>query len=88
MSPPETAAVRRDVLAFWSIGSRSDFASLKGERARCPLQSGERHLRTGEGAIFGSVSRGDRTPLELFLAGVSGWEGNLRRLHDGTTYGS
>jgi hypothetical protein len=24
-------------------------------------------------------SRGDRTPLELFIAGVGGWEGHLRR---------
>jgi hypothetical protein len=23
--------------------------------------------------------RGDRTPLELFIAGVGGWEGHLRR---------
>jgi len=26
-----------------------------------------------------SVSRGDKTPLELFVAGVGGWEGHLRR---------
>jgi hypothetical protein len=25
-------------------------------------------------------SRGDGTPLELFIAGVSGWEGNLWRI--------
>jgi hypothetical protein len=24
-------------------------------------------------------SRGDWTPLELFIAGVGGWEGHLRR---------
>ena len=32
----------------------------RGKRTECPLQSGEIHLRTGEGTIFGSVSRGDR----------------------------
>jgi hypothetical protein len=32
----------------------------KGKRTECPLKSGEIHLRTGEGSIFGSVSRGDR----------------------------
>jgi hypothetical protein len=30
-------------------------------------------------------SRGDRTPLELFIAGVQGWEAGLRRqMDDGT----
>jgi hypothetical protein len=32
----------------------------KGKRTECPLNSGEIHLKTGEGSIFGSVSRGDR----------------------------
>jgi hypothetical protein len=29
------------------------------------------------------VSRGDRTPLELFLGGVRGWEAGLRRFFVG-----
>jgi site-specific DNA recombinase len=32
----------------------------RGKRTGCPLKSGEIYLRTGEGGIFGSVSRGDR----------------------------
>ena len=32
----------------------------RGKRVECPLQSGLIHLRTGEGSIFGCVSRGDR----------------------------
>ena len=32
----------------------------RGKRVECPLNSGEIHLRTGEGSIFSSVSRGDR----------------------------
>ena len=37
----------------------------------------------GDSTFF---SRGDRTPLELFLAGVRGWEAGLRQcLNDGTT---
>jgi site-specific DNA recombinase len=32
----------------------------KGKRTECPLNSGEIYLRTGDGSIFGSVSRGDR----------------------------
>jgi hypothetical protein len=36
-----------------------------------------------EGQLVPS-SRGDKTPLELFLAGVRGWENHLRRrLDDG-----
>jgi site-specific DNA recombinase len=32
----------------------------RGKRTECPLNSGEIHLKTGLGSIFGSVSRGDR----------------------------
>jgi hypothetical protein len=28
--------------------------------------------------LLSEKSRGDRTPLELFIAGVGGWEGHLR----------
>ena len=31
-----------------------------GKKTQCPLRSGVIHVRTGEGTIFGSVSRGDR----------------------------
>jgi hypothetical protein len=29
-----------------------------------------------------SSSRGDKTPLELFIAGIQGWEGGFRRRMD------
>jgi hypothetical protein len=31
----------------------------RGKRVECPLKSGEIHLRSEEGTIFGSVNRGD-----------------------------
>jgi hypothetical protein len=34
----------------------------------------------GRGSIFGSVSRGDRTAIELFRAGMASWEGEAKRL--------
>jgi hypothetical protein len=40
----------------------------KGKRTECPLNSGEIYLRTGEGSIFGSVSRGDWRSFEPLLA--------------------
>lgn len=52
----------------------------RGKRVECPLQSGVIYLRTGVGSIFGSVNRGDRTPIELFLAGVASWEPYIERL--------
>ena len=33
--------------------------------------------------LISEKSRGDRTPLELFLAGIRGWEAGLRRQMDG-----
>ena len=37
--------------------------------------------------LVSEKSRGDRTPLELFIAGVRGCEGHLRRLlDDGRSY--
>ena len=42
----------------------------KGKRTECPLKSGEIHLRTGEGTIFGSVSRGDWRSFERVVATV------------------
>jgi hypothetical protein len=29
--------------------------------------------------LLSEKSRGDRTPLELFLAGIRGWEAGMRR---------
>jgi hypothetical protein len=34
------------------------------------------------GRLISKNSRGDKTPLELFLAGVRGWEAGLRRRLD------
>ena len=39
----------------------------RGNRVECPLLSGEILLRTGEGSIFGSVSRGDCRSFEPCL---------------------
>jgi site-specific DNA recombinase len=53
-------ARRREV--FRLLVSRIDlrFGRVRrGKRTECPFQSGEIHLRTGEGGIFGSVNRGD-----------------------------
>lgn len=54
-------ARRREVfrLLVDRIELRFDRVS-RGKRTECPLLSGEIHLRTSEGSIFGSVSRGDR----------------------------
>ncbi len=35
-----------------------------------------------EGSSLGNVNRGDKTPLELFIAGIRTWEGHLRRRMD------
>jgi DNA invertase Pin-like site-specific DNA recombinase len=40
----------------------------RGKRTECPFRSGEIHLRTGEGSIFGSVNRGDWQSFERVLA--------------------
>jgi hypothetical protein len=32
--------------------------------------------------LLSEKSRGDKTPLELFIAGVQGWEAGLRRRFD------
>jgi hypothetical protein len=32
----------------------------RGKRTECPFRSGEIHLRTDGGGIFGSVNRGDK----------------------------
>jgi hypothetical protein len=34
-----------------------------------------------------SLNQGDKTAIELFIAGVRGWEGHLRRLDDGKPAG-
>ena len=79
-------ARRREV--FRLMVSRIDLRFDKvqrGKRTECPLRSGEIHLRTDADGIFGSVNRGDKTPLELFLAGIRGWDGGLRhQVNDGT----
>ncbi len=54
-------ARRREV--FRQLVSRIDLRFdkvQKGKRTECPFRSGEIHLRTEEGSIFGSVSRGER----------------------------
>ncbi len=56
-----TPARRREVFRLFVDRIELRFDSVKqGKKTICPLQSGEIHLRTGEGTIFGSVSRGDR----------------------------
>jgi hypothetical protein len=32
--------------------------------------------------LAGQVSRGDKTAIELFIAGIQGWEAGLRRRMD------
>ncbi len=76
-------ARRREV--FRLFVSRIDlwFSKIqRGKRTECPFESGEIQLRTTESGIFGSVSRGDKTAIELFVAGVRGWEAGLRRRLD------
>lgn len=54
-------ARRREVFRLFVDRIELRFDQIKqGKKTICPLQSGEIHLRTGEGTIFGSVSRGDR----------------------------
>jgi site-specific DNA recombinase len=55
--PARRREVFRQLVA--KIELRFDQVS-RGKRTECPLRSGEIHLRTGEGSIFGCVSRGDR----------------------------
>jgi hypothetical protein len=64
-------ARRREVFRLMVERIELRFDHVKqGKKTSCPLQSGVIHLRTGEGTIFGSVSRGDRTAIELFLSGI------------------
>jgi hypothetical protein len=42
----------------------------RGKRTECPLRSGEIHLRTGEGSIFGCVSRGDCPSFERMVGAL------------------
>jgi hypothetical protein len=37
----------------------------------------------GEGDSYSKVNRGDKTAIELFLAGIRGWEAGLRHQFDG-----
>jgi site-specific DNA recombinase len=56
-----TPARRREVFRLFVERIELRFHRVKqGKKTICPLQSGEIYLRTGEGTIFGSVSRGDR----------------------------
>jgi hypothetical protein len=48
-------------------------------KARSCLLIDTQYGRSG----FSEQNRGDKTPLELFLAGVRGWETGLRRRMDG-----
>ena len=74
-------AQRRNVFRHWvnRIDLRFDKIQ-RGKRTECAIRSGEIHLRTEWDGIFGSVIRGDRTAIELFLVGVGGWESGLRRI--------
>ena len=51
-------------------------APIMGDGSQAPAVSG--NDRQHEGVSFTKVSRGDRTPLELFLAGLEGWNAALR----------
>ena len=54
-------ARRREVFRLFVDRIELRFDQVKqGKKLTCPLRSGEIHLRTGAGTIFGSVSRGDR----------------------------
>lgn len=46
----------------------------RGKRIECPLSKGIINLRR-DSLISSLVSRGDRTPVELFLAGLADWDG-------------
>jgi DNA invertase Pin-like site-specific DNA recombinase len=51
---------RREVFRLFIDRIELQFDQVKtGKKTKCPLRSGVIHLRTGEGTIFGSVSRGD-----------------------------
>jgi hypothetical protein len=65
-------ARRREVFRLFVSRIDLRFDQVKrGKRIECPLRSGEIHLRSGEGTIFGSVNRGKRMAIELFVAGVN-----------------
>ena len=54
-------ARRREVFRLFVDRIELRFDQVKqGKKTTCPLRSGEIYLRTGEGTIFCSVSRGDR----------------------------
>lgn len=58
--------------ASWSNRIELRFDQIqKGKRTECPLNSGEIHLKTVEDSSFDSVSRGDKTLLQLFCSAVS-----------------
>jgi site-specific DNA recombinase len=53
-------ARRREVIRLFVERIELRFDQVKqGKKVLCPLRSGEIHLRTGEGTMFFSVSRGD-----------------------------
>lgn len=43
----------------------------------------ETNSSSGESKSLGNVSRDDKTPIELFIAGVRGWDAGLRRYFPG-----
>jgi hypothetical protein len=51
----------------------------KGKRIECPFSKGTINLRQDR-CLFGLLSRGDRTPIELFLHGLANWEGSIAQL--------
>jgi hypothetical protein len=81
----DAAAPERRRALFQQVVQRIDlrFAHVpQGKKVARPLPSGEIHLRTGEGKIFDSVSRENRTAIELFIAGIRGWEPEMRQRLD------
>jgi hypothetical protein len=46
------------------------------------LQKEKRLVADGQRRVVCDSSRGDKTPLELFMAGIQGWEAGLRRRLD------
>jgi hypothetical protein len=55
------SARRREVFRLFVDRIELRFDQVKqGKKVLCPLRSGEIYLRTGEGTMFFSVSRGDR----------------------------
>jgi len=72
-------------------GRRADLGWLAGSTGLAMPQTRRKALVPNEKQLSAGVrrravvvqSRGDRTAIELFVAGVRGWEGGLRRVLGG-----